>query len=286
VQHLRRRHDELEARVRERTAELEAQKQRLEHAMEERKRLEEQLLQAQKMEAVGRLAAGIAHDFNNLLTAIAGNASLLLMCQPTETAEIADCAQQIVEASERAASLTRQLLMFSRKQVIQPARQDLNKVVAHMTRLLQRILGEDVSLISQCAPSLPAILADAGMIEQILLNLAVNSRDAMPKGGQLTIATGTAQLAAEPAGPNAGSSAGLHVCLTVTDTGSGIAPADLAHIFEPFFTTKEVGKGTGLGLATVYGIVKQHQGRIVVESQVGRGTTFLIYFPALADAPP
>ena len=208
------------------------------------------------------------------------------MCQPTETAEIAHCAQQIVEASERAASLTRQLLMFSRKQVIQPARQDLNKVVAHMTKLLQRILGEDVSLISQCAPSLPAILADAGMIEQILLNLAVNSRDAMPKGGQLTIATGTAQLAAEPAGPNAGSSAGLHVCLTVTDTGSGIAPADLAHIFEPFFTTKEVGKGTGLGLATVYGIVKQHQGRIVVESQVGRGTTFLIYFPALADAPP
>jgi len=287
---LRRRHNELEkaqelleAKVRERTAELETQKQQLQHEIEQRKQLEEQFLQAQKMEAVGRLAAGVAHDFNNLLTVIHGNASLLL-CEPANEAEIADCSQQIVEAAERAASLTRQLLMFSRKQVIQPARLDLNEVVAHMTKLLQRLIGEDVSLVSKYAPNLPAIQADVGMIEQVLLNLAVNSRDAMPKGGRLTISTGTADLEAEPAGQNAGNPAGLFVRLTATDTGSGIAPENLAHIFEPFFTTKEVGKGTGLGLATVYGIVKQHQGRIAVESTVGKGTTFYIYFPVIAGA--
>jgi signal transduction histidine kinase/ligand-binding sensor domain-containing protein/CheY-like chemotaxis protein len=274
----------LEARVEERTVELEAQKQHLEREIEERKKLEEQFLQAQKMEAIGRLAGGIAHDFNNILMVINGNASLLLLNDQPNSAEISDRSQQIVEAAERAANLTRQLLMFSRKQVIQPTRLDLNEVVARMTKLLQRILGEDVSLASNYAAGLPAILADTGMIEQILLNLAVNSRDAMPHGGQLTITTGTETLAPKPAGQNSGAPAGLCVRLTVTDTGSGIAPENLPHIFEPFFTTKEVGKGTGLGLATVYGIIKQHQGWIEVESTVGKGTTFRIYFPVMAGA--
>jgi len=194
----------LEAKVEERTVELEAQKQHLEREIEERKKLEEQFLQAQKMEAIGRLAGGIAHDFNNILTVINGNASLLLLNDQPNSAEISDRSQQIVEAAERAANLTRQLLMFSRKQVIQLTRLDLNEVVAQMTKLLQRILGEDVSLVSNYAAGLPAILADTGMIEQILLNLAVNSRDAMPHGGQLTITTGTETLAPKPAGQNSG----------------------------------------------------------------------------------
>jgi signal transduction histidine kinase/ligand-binding sensor domain-containing protein/CheY-like chemotaxis protein len=274
----------LEAKVEARTVELEAQKQHLEREIEERKKLEEQFLQAQKMEAIGRLAGGIAHDFNNILTVINGNASLLLLNGQPNSVEISDRSQQIVEAAERAANLTRQLLMFSRKQVIQLTRLDLNEVVARMTKLLQRILGEDVSLVSNYAAGLPAIQADTGMIEQILLNLAVNSRDAMPHGGQLTVTTGTETLAPKPAGQNSGAPAGLCVRLTVTDTGSGITPENLPHIFEPFFTTKEIGKGTGLGLATVYGIIKQHQGWIEVESTVGKGSTFRIYFPAMAGA--
>ena len=293
VDRMRRRQHELEAarqllelRVRERTMELEARTQQLEREIEERRQLEKQLLQAQKMEAVGQLSAGIAHDFNNLLMVINGNASLLLMCGPRDASEITEYAEQIVEAAERAASLTRQLLMFSRKQVIRPTPLDLNDVAANMTKLLQRLLGEDVALTSHYADRLPVILADAGMMEQILLNLAVNSRDAMPRGGRLTIATEAVRLEAEPAGPNAGTPAGAYVGLTVTDTGGGIAPENLAHIFEPFFTTKEAGKGTGLGLATVYGIVKQHQGRITVQSTVGKGTTFRLYFPVLAGAAP
>jgi signal transduction histidine kinase/CheY-like chemotaxis protein len=291
VGRLHRRHRELEqaqtlleTKVKERTVQLEAQKQQLQREIDERKKLQEQFLQAQKMEAVGRLAAGIAHDFNNLLTVIIGNASLLLMDPVPKGPEIADSSQQIVEAAERAAGLTRQLLMFSRKQVIQPTRLDLNGVVARMTKLLQRILGEDISLVAKYAASLPAIQADAGMVEQILLNLAVNSRDAMPQGGQLTIATGISQLAAEPAESQPGTPAGLYVRLSVADTGSGIAAEHLEHIFEPFFTTKEVGKGTGLGLATVYAIVKQHHGRIAVESAAGQGTTFHICFPVIAEA--
>jgi len=247
--------------------------------------LETQLRQSQKMDAIGQLAGGIAHDFNNLLTAIRGNASLLLLSDAAQSGETSDCAQQIVEAAERAANLTRQLLMFSRKQVIQPIRLDLNEVVAQMTKLLQRILGEDISLASNYAPGLPAIQADTGMIEQILLNLAVNSRDAMPKGGQLIISTGTETVNAETGGQNDGAPAGLYVRLTVADTGCGIPAEHLLRIFEPFFTTKEVGKGTGLGLATVHGIVQQHNGRITVSSEAGRGTTFRIYFPVMAGTP-
>ena len=246
--------------------------------------LEAQLRQSQKMEAIGQLAGGVAHDFNNLLTVIGGNASMLLLESESQSADNVEYVQQIVQATERAAGLTRQLLTFSRRHLIQPRRLDLNEVMAQMTKLLQRILGEDISLASNYAAGLPDILADTGMMEQILLNLAVNSRDAMPKGGQLTIATGTEFLDAEANGQNPGAPAGLYVLLTVADTGGGIPPEVLPHIFEPFFTTKEVGKGTGLGLATVHGIVKQHNGRISLTSEINRGTKFHIYFPAMAAA--
>jgi len=242
--------------------------------------LEAQLRQAQKMEAIGQLAGGIAHDFNNLLTAIHGNAAQLLET-PLEPGETLECSQQILEAAERAATLTRQLLMFSRKQVMQPANLDLNEVVAQTTRMLQRILGEDISLAAEYTPDLPFIQADMGMIEQILLNLAVNSRDAMPEGGRLVIATNVEVLDEKQVGRNPGAVPGQYVRLTVTDTGCGIPAEHLSRIFEPFFTTKEVGKGTGLGLATVYGIVQQHLGWITVESEVGQGTTFHIHFPAV-----
>ena len=243
--------------------------------------LESQLRQSQKMEAIGQLAGGIAHDFNNLLTAIHTNAAQLLT-PPLTPWETAECSQQILEAVERAASLTRQLLMFSRKQIMQPVILDLNDVVEQTAKMLQRILGEDISLEVEPAANLPAVQADIGMIEQILMNLAVNSRDAMPKGGKLVIATGTELLNDKQAARNAGAAPGLHVCLTISDSGCGIPAEHLPRIFEPFFTTKEPGKGTGLGLATVYGIVKQHQGWITVKSEADQGTTFRIYFPAVA----
>jgi len=249
---------------------------------EERQKLESQFRQVQKMEAIGQLAGGVAHDFNNILTVIQGNASMLTMDNP-RSEDSAECAQQIVAAAERAAGLTRQLLMFSRKQVMQPANRDLNDVIAQMTRMLQRILGEDVTLHSISTPNLPLIYADTGMIEQVLLNLAVNSRDAMPGGGKLTIMTGKESLTEEQAHENPDATPGLCVCLTVSDTGEGIPPEILPRIFEPFFTTKEVGKGTGLGLATVYGIVKQHRGWITVTSELKHGTTFRIYFPATTE---
>jgi len=175
--------------------------------------------------------------------------------------------------------------MFSRKQNMQPANLNLNQVTGQMTKMLQRVLSEDISLAANYAPHLPLINADAGMMEQILMNLAVNSRDAMPKGGKLTITTGTARLNPSQAGQNSQLAPGLYVRLTVTDTGTGIAAENLPHIFEPFFTTKEAGKGTGLGLATVYGIVEQHRGWVNVTSEPDRGTTFNIYFPAVAGDP-
>jgi len=244
---------------------------------------EAQFRQGQKLEAIGQLAAGIAHEYNNLLMAIRGNASLLLLGTPPPSSEIAGFAQQIVEATERAAHLTRQLLIFGRQRVIQPVRLDLSNEVAHMAKLLPHILGEQIAMTTRLTPGLPPILADPGMIEHILLNLAVNSRDAMPQGGQMSITTDLELPAAETAGN--GRPGGAGVRLTVTDTGCGIAPEDLPHIFEPFFTTKGAGKGTGLGLAIVHGMVQQHQGRIAVTSEPGRGTTFQIYFPALPDQP-
>jgi PAS domain S-box-containing protein len=245
--------------------------------------LEEQLRQAQKMESIGQLAGGVAHDFNNILTVIQGNASLLLNVKNLSEADM-DLAIQIIQAAERASGLTRQLLVFGRKQVMQPDHLNLNQVVGNMTKMLQRILGEDIALRSDYAPTLPLVFADAGMIEQILLNLAVNARDAMPDGGHLMIATASKTIGEEYAQQNPSAAPGRCVCLSVTDTGCGIAPENLSRIFEPFFTTKEIGKGTGLGLATVYGIVKQHHGWIEVDSQVGKGTTFRIYLPAARDA--
>ncbi|MGA9452347.1 MAG: PAS domain S-box protein, partial [Verrucomicrobiia bacterium] len=247
--------------------------------------LETQLRQAQKMEIIGQLAGGVSHDFNNILTVIQGNASLLLNAE-LKPAEKTECTQQILHAAERAASLTRQLLMFSRKQVMQPANLSLNEVVAQMTKMLRRVIGENISLQSNYAANLPLIHGDPGMIEQILMNLVVNARDAMPAGGGLTITTGVKRFDREQADPIPGASPGLRVWLAVSDTGHGVAPENLPRIFEPFFTTKEVGKGTGLGLATVYGIVQQHHGWITVTSEVNKGTTFQIHFPAVVNAKP
>lgn len=244
----------------------------------EHRRLEEQFRQSQKMEAIGQLASGVAHDFNNLLTVISGNASLLMM-EDEVTASMKDSAQEIVEAAERGTTLTRQLLLFSRKQVMQPCKLDLNAIVGNMTKMLQRILGEDIALRSEFAPRLPLVEADAGMLEQILLNLAVNSRDAMPSGGRLEISTKSSFFTPEEYDEQQPLSGQPCVCLSVSDNGSGIPPDVLPRIFEPFFTTKEEGKGTGLGLATVYGIVMQHRGRISVESEPDKGTTFRISFP-------
>jgi two-component system cell cycle sensor histidine kinase/response regulator CckA len=245
----------------------------------ERKRLEEQLRQSQKMEAIGQLAGGVAHDFNNILTVIHGHASLMLHAKilslPAEKS-----VQQIVQAAERAASLTRQLLTFSRRQVMQPKHLDLNQLVSNMTMMLGRILGEDIALQLHYCPEPAFLRGDAGMIEQILLNLAVNARDAMPKGGQLSIRISTLEIGASRAAWHPEARPGKFICLSVADTGCGISPEILRRIFEPFFTTKEVGKGTGLGLATVYGIVKQHQGWIEVKSELGKGAMFRVFLPA------
>jgi two-component system, cell cycle sensor histidine kinase and response regulator CckA len=246
--------------------------------------LENQFRQSQKMEAFGQLAGGVAHDFNNLLTVIQGSASLMLNPQLVPE-ERAGCSRQIVQAAERAASLTRQLLMFSRKHTLQVVTLNLNEVVGNMTKMLQRILGEDIVLHAEYDPKIGAVSADAGMIEQVLLNLAVNSRDAMPKGGQLLIATSQEKLGANHPQMPVDMAPGTYVCLKVTDTGCGIAPEVLPHIFEPFFTTKATGKGTGLGLATVYGIIQQHHGWVTVISEPGRGATFYVYLPVAAGAP-
>jgi two-component system cell cycle sensor histidine kinase/response regulator CckA len=245
----------------------------------ERRSLEAQLRQSQKMEAVGQLAGGVAHDFNNLLTVIQGHSSLLLATGSLSKGG-KESVQMVMESAERAATLTRQLLMVSRKQAPQMGRVDINKAVAGMVRMLQRTLGEHIQLEVLPGQNLPTIHADPGMIDQVLLNLAVNARDAMPNGGRLTIRTSITSQAQ----PGLESPASAYsVSLTCTDTGMGIPPDVLPRIFEPFFTTKEAGKGTGLGLATVHGIVQQHRGSIEVSSEVGKGTTFLITLPAAAE---
>ncbi len=249
----------------------------------ERKRLEAEFLQAQKLESVGRLAGGIAHDFNNLLTAVMGNADLLLADAALGGEQRGDI-EEIMRAAERATALTRQLLAFSRRQVLDLRPMDLNAAVRAVEQMLHRLLGENVELTTQLATPLGVVRADVGQMEQVLLNLAVNGRDAMPSGGRLTIATANVDLPGAPASGEPVISAGRYVTLAVGDTGVGIDPQAQMHIFEPFFTTKGPGEGTGLGLATVYGIVKQSGGHIEVASAPGRGTTFTIYLPRVHEA--
>ncbi len=249
----------------------------------ERLNLEEQLRQSQKLESIGQLAAGVAHDFNNMLTVIQGHSSKLLT-EESIPARVLDPVLAIYSAAERAAGLTRQLLMFTRKNVMQPRVLDPREIVGNMNKMLHRLLGETITLEFTPPPALPNIYGDTGMIEQVLMNLVVNAHDAMPKGGRLTITLDEFHASPEYVQHTPDASEGRTVRLRVTDTGCGMTDAVRARIFEPFFTTKDVGKGTGLGLATVFGIVRQHYGWIEVESQVGQGTTFSVYFPATEKA--
>jgi two-component system cell cycle sensor histidine kinase/response regulator CckA len=247
--------------------------------------LEEQLRQSQKMEAIGRLAGGVAHDFNNMLTVIINYTDLMLAdLEPRDRKR--EIMEEIAKASARAADLTRQLLTFSRQQVVAPAVLNLNEVLASVDKMLRRIVGEDIQLLAVREPTLGPVLADRGSIEQLVMNLVVNARDAMPTGGKLTIETRNVDLDGEHVRKNPGAAAGAHVVLSVTDTGVGIDAATQARIFEPFFTTKDQGRGTGLGLSTVFGVVQQSGGHIEVESAPGQGTRFIVNFPRAAAASP
>ena len=246
----------------------------------ERRQIEERLRQSQKMEAIGQLAGGVAHDFNNILAAIMMEVELAATVRnlPQEARE---GLQVIGTASEKAATLTRQLLLFSRRQVMQPRRLDINGVVTNLAKMLQRILGEDVRVELHLHPSPVLAHADSGMLDQIIMNLSVNARDAMPAGGRLVIETSERHISEEDLRASPDASVGQHVCLSVSDTGMGMTDEVKAHLFEPFFTTKQPGKGTGLGLATIFGIVKQHRGWVRVYSEVGQGTTFRIFLPTV-----
>jgi PAS domain S-box-containing protein len=252
------------------------------HDVTNEMRLERQLMQAQKMEAVGRLAGGVAHDFNNLLGVITGygeiTRSKLRADDPLKSK-----VDQILKAAERAAGLTRQLLAFSRQQVLQPKIIDLNGLVTNLEKMLRRLIGEDVELGTTLDPGLGSVKADPGQIEQVLMNLAVNARDAMPDGGRLTIETRNAELDSEYAARRPPIRSGPYVMFAVSDNGMGMDAETQSHLFEPFFTTKEMGKGTGLGLSTVYGIVKQSEGYIWCYSEVGLGTTFKVYLPRVDE---
>jgi signal transduction histidine kinase/CheY-like chemotaxis protein len=244
----------------------------------ERKKLEEQLRHAQKLEAVGTLTGGIAHDFNNILTSIIGYTDLLSM-SITENDQTRGFLDQIFAASRRAANLTQNLLAFSRKQITSPGPVNINESIRTVENMLHRLIGEEIELRTSLSDAELTILADAGQMEQVLMNLAVNARDAMPGGGTLLITTSVAELDDHYIAHNGYGKAGTYVVVTVKDSGSGMDARTKRRIFEPFFTTKEMGKGTGLGLSIVHGIVKQHNGYIDCESEPGKGTTFTIYFP-------
>ena len=262
---------------------FERMRQSLRQGQEEQKLLEQRLRQAHKMEAVGRLAGGVAHDFNNLLTIIRGHADLLSERADTDPAR--KSVEQIQKAAGRAVGMTRQLLAFSRMQVLQPRVVDLNNIITEMGKMLPRLIGEHIEYSFVPAPDLCAVQADPGQVEQVLMNLAVNARDAMPDGGKLQVRTANVEIGFAEAAKRPAMSVGSYALISVSDTGHGMDEETKAHIFEPFFTTKEVGKGTGLGLATVYGIVKQSRGFIWVESQPGLGTTFEIFFPSTTATP-
>jgi signal transduction histidine kinase len=261
--------EDLEAKVQERTA-------RLETTMA-------QLVQAQKLEAIGQLAGGVAHDFNNLLTVIQGHCGLLLAGASALDAETTESVKEIQAAAIRAANLTGQLLTFSRRRSMQTKPLDLDDVVLSVARMLQRLIGEGIMLHTRLLPGGAWVEGDASMIEQVVVNLTVNARDAMPDGGELWIELDEVTLDAAAARLRPGSRPGSFICLSLRDNGSGIAEEHLPHIFEPFFTTKEVGKGTGLGLATVHGIIEQHRGWAEVESHPGKGTTFRVHLPRLPE---
>jgi two-component system cell cycle sensor histidine kinase/response regulator CckA len=244
-----------------------------------RRALEEQTHQAEKMEAVGRLAGGVAHDFNNLLTAILGYCELLLETSTLSEPDRADVLE-IQNAGGRAAGLTRQLLAFSRKQIIEPKLLGLNALVSDIRPTIERLIGEDIELVVSLRPSLPAVSADRGQAEQVVMNLAANARDAMPQGGTLTIETASVALDEHDSKTHPNVKEGSYVVLTVSDTGTGMTPEVQARLFEPFFTTKEPGKGTGMSMATVHGIVMRCGGSVSVNSELGKGTTFKVYFPS------
>jgi signal transduction histidine kinase/CheY-like chemotaxis protein len=248
------------------------------------KQLEDETRQARRMETAGRLAGGIAHDFNNLLTVILGTSDILLQDPATHLTAREDV-DEIKRAATRAASLTRQLLAFSRRQVLQPRIIDLDALVEGVERMLQRLIGEDVVLVMHHHEGLWRIQADPGQLEQVLLNLCVNARDAMPTGGRLTISTGNVDFAGAESGSESVMPRGEYVGMTVEDSGSGMSAEVMQHIFEPFYTTKEPGKGTGLGLATVYGIVKQSDGFIFADSTPGEGSRFRLFFPRVEGTP-
>ncbi len=248
----------------------------------QRRRLEEQLFQSRKMETVGKLAGGIAHEFNSLMTAIIGQSEMLLDDLPRDNA-LSKNAREIREAADRAAVLTRQLLAYGRKQILQPEALDLNAILAGMEGMFRHLMGGDVDVRIVPGAGLKPVYADAGQVEQVMINMAMNARDAMPRGGKLTLETANVTLDEEKAGLYPDLKPGDYVMLAISDTGTGIAAGVKEHVFEPFFSTKEVGQGTGLGLATCYGIVKQSGGHISLYSEKDRGTTFKIYLPQVSQ---